>query len=132
MKITVNPQAQASGDFGYAAPGDYTLRVVACEEKKKAGSEYSYLEWKLEFADPNTPSVEKNADGTSKKVSNIFENTSLKPEAQFRLRDICEALGLTWGDFDTTQVIGMQARARVKLESYDGKIKNVVDRFIKQ
>ena len=128
----MNPDAQASGEFSYAAPGEYSLRCVGAEVKKKSGGEHSYVEWKFEFADPNTPSVEKKADGANIKVGQIYEITSLKPDAQFRLRDCCEALGLTWGDFDTNEVKGQSCRAQVGIETYQGKIKNVVDRFCKR
>ena len=131
MRITVNPLAQASGDFGCAAPGDYELRLVACEQKQAAGKEWPYLQWEFEFADPNVPSVEKNSDGTGKKLSHVYEITTLKPDAQFALRDICEGLGLTWGDFDTDSVKGLSAKARIKMEIYNNKPKNVIDRFQK-
>ena len=132
MRVTVNPEAQASGDFGYAAPGTYTLRCVGCTQKQSAGKQFPYLEWKFEFADPNVPSVEKNGDGSSKKLGNIFEITTLKPDAQFALRDVCEAMGLTWGDFDTDEVKGLEASAQVKLETYNDKIKNVVGAWKKR
>lgn len=132
MKVTVNPDAQASGEFSYAAPGEYSLRVAGCEVKRKVGGEFPYIEWKFEFADPNVAGVEKNNAGQPLKVGNIFEITSLAPNAQFRLRDCCEALGLTWGDFDTAEVRGKETRAKVGIETYNGKIKNVIDRFTKR
>lgn len=132
MRVTVNPDQKASGDFGYAEAGEYTLRVVTCLEKSKAGGEFPYLEWKFQFADPNIQSVEKNSDGSSKMLGNVFVITTLKPDAQFALRDVCEALGLTWGDFDTDAVTGLEGIARVKLESYNNKIKNSVDSWKKK
>ena len=132
MRVTVNPEAQASGDFGYAAPGEYLLRIRKVESKQKQGSEYPYLKWEMVFADPNVPSVEKNADGSSKKVGNIFNNTSLKPDAQFSLRDTCEALGLKWGDFDTDQCVGRELKAKIKIREYQGNFSNEVERFIPQ
>lgn len=129
MRVTVNPEQQPSGNFTYAPAGDYTLRVVGCEEKKKEGSEFGYLAWKFEFADPMVEGVEKGPNGERIPVGNIFENTTLKPSAQFRLRDLIEAVGMTWGDFDPAQLTGMEFRAKVKTEIYDGKIKNVVDKY---
>ena len=132
MRVTVNPDAQASGEFSYAAPGEYNLRVKAAEVKKKTGGEHSYIEWKFEFSDPNIPSVEKKKDGSNMQLGQIFEITSLKPDAQFRLRDCCEALGLVWGDFDTNEVKGIECIAKVGIETYQGKIKNTIDRFVKR
>ena len=132
MRVTVNRDAQASSAFSYAAPGEYTLRIKSCELKQKEGSEFGYLAWVLEFADPNVRGVEKDNAGNALKVGGIFENTSLKPDAQFRLRDLCEAIGRTWGDFDTTEAIAQELRAKVGIETYNGKIKNTIDRFVKR
>lgn len=126
MRITVNPDAQASAEFGYAAPGEYTLRIKKVEQLQKQGSEWAYLKWTFEFADPNVKAVEEG-----KSVGNIFENTSLKPDAQFRLRDLCEALGLTWGDFDTDQTVGQEVTVRLGTEMYQNKLSNKVESFVK-
>ena len=125
MKITVNPNQEASGEFGYAEAGEYQLRVCKVEQMQKAGSEFPYLKATIEFADPNTPAVE-----AGKKVGSIFENLTLKPDAQFRLRDFCEALGLTWGDFDTDEVVGMEFRAKVKIRNYQDTLSNEIGKFI--
>lgn len=131
MRITVNPKAEGSGDFGYVAPGEYTLRIVKVEQKMKADGEYPYLKWELELADPNIQTVDRTKDGNSKRAGHIFENTTLKPEAQFRLRDLCEALGLTWGDFDTDQTIGMTFNAKLTTKEYAGVISNEVAKYVK-
>ena len=125
MRITVNPAQEASGDFGYAEAGEYTLRIVKCEQMQKQGSPNPYLKWTMEFADANTPATE-----VGKKVGQIFENTTLKPDAQFGLRDLCDALGLTWGDFDTDETIGVEFQAKVKIHEYDGKLSNEIGKFI--
>ena len=127
MRVTVNPDAQASQEFGYAAPGEYTLRIKKVDEKRKTGGEWPYLQWELEFADPNVKAVEAD-----KRVGAIFEITSLKPDAQFSLRNICEALGLTWGDFDTDAVTGRECRAKVSIKEYNGRLSNEVERFLKK
>lgn len=125
MRITVDPETDASG-FGYAAPGRYTLRIAKAPELMK--KDYPYLKWSLEFVDPNVQS----ADPATKKVGGIFENTTLKTgdNAQFRLRQLCEALGLKWGDFDTDTTIGMTLEADVDIREYNGKFSNTVKRFI--
>lgn len=123
MKINVNPETQASADFGYAPEGEYRLRVIACTHKE--GKNYPYLEWKFEFADPNVKPVVAET-----KLGAIFENTTLKEESQFGIRNVTDALGLSWGDFDTDEVKGMELTAKVGIEEYNGKMKNVVAKFI--
>lgn len=127
MRVTVDPSAQPSQEFGYAPASEYELRIKGVESAQKEGSPFSYLAWEFEFADPNVQAVEQG-----KKVGGIFENTSLNPKAQFRLRDLSDALGMTWGDFDTDATIGMTFRAKVGIETYNGRMKNVVDRYCKR
>jgi hypothetical protein len=131
MRISVNPEAQPLGDFGYVDNGEYTLRVVSCEMKRKPGGEFDYLQWLFEFADPNVKCVNNEAGKPPKKAGGVFEITTLKPTAQAGLRTCCEALGLKWGDFDTDEVKGIEFRAKVKISEYNGKFKNEVDKFLK-
>lgn len=132
MRISVNPEAQPLGDFGYAAPGRYTMRVVSCERKQKAGGDWPYLEWMFEFADPNVQCADNQPGAPKKKAGSVFEVTTLKPDAQGFLRAVCDALGLTWGDFDTEEVRGIEFQAEVKTSEYNGKLKNEVAKFIKR
>ena len=123
MKITVNPATQASGNFGFAPEGEYQLRVVEAEVRQ--GKNYPYIAWSFEFVDPNVKTVEEG-----KQVGKIFENTTLKEDSQFGLRNVTDALGLAWGEFDTDEVKGMTLSAKVGIEEYEGTRKNVVEKFI--
>ena len=110
MKVNVNPATEAGG-FGYAEAGEYKLRVVAVSLNE--GQKAPYLKWELEFVDPNVKAVEEG-----KKPGHIFENTTLKDDAQFTLRALVEALGLTWGDFETEECIGMELDAKVAVNEF--------------
>ena len=112
MRVIVDPNADASG-FGHADAGRYTLRIVKITEEKK---NFPYLKLEAEFSDPNV----KATDGKSK-VGHVFENMTLKTEnnAQFRLRQFSDALGLTWGDFDTDDVIGMEFEAALNVDLFN-------------
>lgn len=122
MKITVDPNTDASG-FGYVEAGKYTLRVVKVEEKE--GPAGPYLNWSFELTDPNV----KTADGKGK-PGNIFEITTLKVGAQFRLRQLTDALGVEWGDFDTDNVIGSEFDAQVDIREYQGTLSNCIKKYI--
>lgn len=124
MKITVDLNTSSVG-FGYAAPGQYRLRIAGSELKD--GKNAPYIAWKIEFADPNVKSV---VDGA--KVGNIFENTTLKSgdNAQFRLKQMCDALGVVWGNFDTDDLIGREFEAQVDIKEYNGNLSNCIKRFI--
>jgi hypothetical protein len=124
MRINVDPETQAGG-FDYVADGLYTLRVIDIQEKEK---QYPYLRWELELADSNVKGVK------GQKPGHVFEITTLKSgnNAQFRLKQICEALGLTWGDFDTDDVKGMELQAYLTIKEYNGTFSNEVDKFVKK
>ena len=127
MRITVDPSTSSDG-FGYAAEGRYTLRVSKVEQKIKEGGTFPYLKWTFDFADPNVKSISAN----NPKVGSIFENTTLKSgdNSQFRLKGLCDALGVTWGDFDTDELIGNTFDAQVNIDNYEGTFSNKVNKFI--
>lgn len=124
MKINVDPSTEAGG-FGYANAGRYRLRISKVEHKQK---DHPYLKWTLDFVDFNVQS----ADPNFKKVGSIFENTTLKKgeNAQFRLRQLCDAVGLVWGDFDTDNIIGREFEAEVGIKEYNSVFSNDVKKFI--
>lgn len=124
MKITVDPNTQAGG-FGYVDGGQYRLRVVNCTQQE--GKNYPYLKWEFELVDANV----KSTDGVNK-PGHVFENTTLKSgdNAQFRLKQVCDALGITWGDFDTEEVKGIECDAHLGIKEYQGTFSNEVKKFI--
>jgi len=131
MRINVDPDTDISG-FGYANPGRYKFRISAVGEPITGPSGNDYLKWQIEFADPNVESADKKPDGSSKKVGNIFENTTLKKgeNAQFRLRQLIEACGATWGDFDTEELIGREFEAEIDIKEYQGAFSNEIKKYI--
>jgi len=122
MKITVDPNTEASG-FGYVEAGKYRLRIVKVDERQ--GPAGPYLNWELELADPNIGTV----DGKGK-PGHIFEITTLKVGAQFRLRQLTDALGIAWADLDTDTMIGAELDAQVGIKEYQGVFSNEIKKFI--
>ena len=125
LRITVDPETDVSG-FGYAEAGRYRLRVISVSQEE--GPKAPYLKWELEFSDPNVRPVEAD----KKRVGHIFENTTLKKgeNAQFRLRQLVEALGETWGDFDAEYMIGREFEAEVCIDEYEGRFSNKIEKYI--
>lgn len=125
MKIQVNPETSSAG-FGYAAAGKVVLRVTKCEQKQKTGSPYPYISWEYEFTDPNVQAV----DGVSK-VGHVFDNTTLHPEFQFALKRLIEAIGATWAEFDTEEMIGREFEADITVAADNkGGLRNEIGRYI--
>ena len=122
MRITVDPSTEASG-FDYVENGLYRLRVVNVDLRKK---EHPYLNWEFELADPNVKGIK------GKQPGHIFEITTLKSgsNSQFRLRQVCDALGLIWGDFETEDTKGIEFDAYLKVREWQGVFSNEVDKFI--
>ena len=122
MRITINPDAEISG-FGYVEAGPYRLRVIKVDQQQ--GKKAPYLKWEFELTDPNI----KATDGKSM-PGHIFDNTTLKPEAQFALRAVVEGLGLAWEDFDTEAAIGLELDVQLKIKEYEGTFSNEISRVI--
>jgi len=129
MRITVDPDTNASG-FGYVSAGRYRLRVVKATNEQ--GPQAPYIKWEFEFADPNVRSCINDRSGQPLNLGHIFENTTLArgKNSQFRLRQLCESLGLQWGDFDSETTYGMEFDAEVIIDEYNGKFSNKVKTFI--
>ena len=124
MKINTNPDTKVS-EFGYVAEGIYQMRVK--EVSLENGANFPYLKWTFEFTDPNIKCV-KPED----KPSNIIENTTLKPDAQFAFKALVEACGKTWGsEFETDELRGCSFMAGVGIKEYKGRFSNEVSKYIK-
>lgn len=125
MKVTVNPNTESSG-FGYVEAGPYRLRVMKCEHKE--GKKYPYLKWEFELVDKTLKATDAKSE-----PGHVFENTTLKNEGtkdQFRLKQVCEALGVVWGDFDTDEMSGRELDVQLGIHEYQGKLSNEVKTFI--
>ncbi len=122
MRITVDPNTEVSG-FGYVEAGKYQLRIVKCEQI--TGPKAEYLKWEFELVDSNLPSVTGKG-----KPGHIFENTTLKVGAQFKLRQLTDALGIPWADLDTDAMLGTEFEAQLDIKEYEGIFSNEVKKYI--
>lgn len=68
------------------------------------------------------------------KGSKLFENTSLQPQALFKLKSVLEGLGVDIPkkafDLDITSLIGLTAEVDVVTEKYEGNKKAVIAEYI--
>lgn len=121
-------RADATVDFtgvetgGRSVPdGQYLLEVVSVEEKESSeGSAYLAWKWKV-------------AEG-SLKGATVYDNTSLKPNALWRLKGLLECLGYEVdGKFalNFREYVGKQAVANIVNETYQGKQKPRIGDFLK-
>ena len=77
MRISVNPDTEASSGFGYVEPGQYRVRVVKVEQV--AGKKAPYLKWEFELVDVNVKAVGSTPEKPIQ-VGHVFENTTLSTE----------------------------------------------------
>lgn len=107
---------------GRAIPdGDYLLEVVSCEEKEGRESGAIYLAWKY-----------KVAEGPYKGAT-VYDNTSLSPQALWRLKRLLEAMGIQADgkmSLDINSFKGKRVLAQIANETYNGKEKPRVVEFL--
>lgn len=119
--VTVDFTDVESG--GRSVPDDnYLLEVVSVEEKEsQEGNQYLAWKWKV-------------AEGTYKGVT-VYDNTSLKPTALWRLKGLLEAMGeevngkfgLNLGSYKGNKVMCVVAN-----ETYQGKQKPRITDFLRE
>jgi len=125
MRINVNPET-TSGGFDYVEAGRQKVRVVSVEQKVGKTSGNPYLNVRLELADPNAVGVKGG------KVGNIFAICTLDADKQWKLRELIEACGQDWGDFDTEAIIGLELDAQIGVElDQNEEPRNCIKKFIK-
>lgn len=124
-RINVNPNATVS-NFEPVAAGTYRMKFIAVEQKMKQGGEHPYLEWQLEQVAQDVKGIHGGSAGR------VYDVTTLKPDAQFALRGLVEAVGLSWQDFDTEDVIGREVDVVLSLgTNQSGKPRNEVEKYIR-
>ena len=117
---TAKAAAESEGGFDAIPEDRYDLELVSCKQSDKEG-ESGFHYWIWEF---------KVADG-SYKGRRLWTNTSLAPQAGFRIREVFDALGYTL-DSDTKEMIGDRCTAYVSQQVQEkgknaGKLQNVID-----
>lgn len=102
--------------------GSYELEVVSCEIQEGSDSGEPYLKW-----------VYKVVNDCKSKGGQVFDNTSLQPQALWRLRGILDALGVETedGEFELLpdDYVGLSLNGEVENEEYDGKDRARLVRF---
>jgi hypothetical protein len=109
-EVRVDFTSIPTSDWPPEGPG--VFRVVKCEpQRAKDGSPMLY--WEFEAV---------TEDGTQ--YRRVWTNTSLKPQALWRLRDLVNALGVYPGPdgFKRSEVIGKTLRLMIKHEVYEGRV----------
>lgn len=135
--LKVNPQAEASTQFPTFQPGTYRMRVKEVrdrEENPQEGKEPKpdYMV-SLEYVDPSQLVLLDGTpyNGSLDATGTLFDYVMKDPEKQWKLRQITEAAGLPWEDYDPcVGLLGKELDVKVKTEVYEGEQRNKVSRYI--
>lgn len=117
---TAKAAAESEGGFAPIEEGRYEVELVSCKESPQDGeSGYKYWIWEFKVVGP---------DHVGRR---LWTNTSLAPQAAFRVREVFDALGYTL-DSDTKEMIGDRCVAYVEQQIQEkgknkGKLQNVID-----
>lgn len=120
--VTIDFNGVESG--GRSVPdGEYLMEVLSVEEKETNAGDSTYLAWKW-----------KVVDGAYKGAT-IYDNTSLKATALWRLKSLLECLGVEASgklSLNFSELRGKRLRAEVANETYQGKQKPRIAAFLRE
>ncbi len=135
--LKVNPEAESKSDFPTFQPGTYRMRIKAVQDRatnpdqgKEAKQDYKLT---LEYVDATQLILENGTayTGTLEGAGSLFDYVMQDPNQQWKLRQLTEAAGLPWVDYDpTVDLIGREIDVKVKTEMYEGEKKNKVGRYV--
>lgn len=118
--IQVDFSGVESGTSRPVPDGNYPLECVSVEEKEsRDGNPYLAWKWKV--------------DGGPSKGATIYDNTSLQPQALWRLKGLLECMGVKADGkmaLDTATYKGKKVWAEVANETYQGKEKPRIANFL--
>ena len=102
--------------------GPYILAVTSVEKKRSEASGNDYLAWEY-----------KVSEGKHK-GKKVWDNTSLQPQALWRLRNLLEAMGMEIEDgemdIDLDELAGELVGVEIENEKYQGKNKARIINFL--
>lgn len=127
MLIKANSEAEASVGFETIKPGTYRVRV---KEVTDRNPEKNDLRVVLELVDMSNL-LNPAGEALKGRPGSLFDYIMLDADKQWKLRSITEAAGLPWNDYDpVVDLPGRELDVVVKVEEYNGELKNKVGRYV--
>ena len=126
MRIQITTEEQSTG-FELAFPGTYQATIIGVTNA--AGPKGPYAKWDIELQ-----GVDRNSEGVplaGKKVSRIYESTTLMEGKRWRLAQMAKAANLNVASFDTDELVGKTVSVLVDVQKDDGYApRNVIKKFL--
>ena len=111
---------EVSSSFEPVPADTYRVRVDKCDVGKAKGSGKDKIHWEFLIA-------EGEYEG-----QRLFLDTSLQPQALFKVKQVLEACGFEWDEdgFESSELPGSELVVGVELDEYEGKPSNKVVEFM--
>lgn len=126
--LNVNPDAEVRTGFEPVKPGTYRMRI---KEVTDRNPEKNDLRLVLEHVTPSSELLGLNDEPLKGQAGSCFDYIMLDYDKQWKLRQVVEAAGLPWGNFDpAVDLVGLELDVVIKNEVYEGEQRNKVARYV--
>ena len=125
--IHANPNAEVK-TFETVRPGTYRMRIKTVEDRNPGKND---LKITLEYVTPAAELVGLDGATLAGLPGSLFDYIMLAEDKQWKFRQLTEAAGLPWGDYDPlVELVGRELDVAVKTEAYEGELRNKVARYV--
>ena len=130
-KLNANPNVEVNASFDVVKPGVYKMRVKEITEFTAASGSTC---WRLRAEYADLGNLDKIDGSPASNPGTILDSGLVIAPAdkQGKLRSMVEACGKQWADLDSDDLVGLEFDAKVDTEEYNGDLKNVIKRYLKQ
>lgn len=125
--INVNPEAEVKTGFAPVKPGTYQVRI---KEVTNRNPEKNDLKVVFEYVQPASELLGVDNLPLKGNAGSLFDYVMLDTEKQWKLRQLVEACGMPWSNFDEMDLQGKECYAIIKTELYEGETKNKINRYV--
>lgn len=126
MKVTVNPDVQNTS-FESVKAGTYLVTIKEIKDRNPAKND---LEIRYEHVAQASELPGLDGEPIKGQPSGLYDYVMLAPDKQWKLRQLVEAAGLMWNDFDTDDLVGTEVMVQIIEDNYQGSIKNKIKRYV--
>lgn len=125
--INANPNAEVKS-FVAVKPGPYQMRITEVIDRNPDKND---LQIKVEHVQPASELLGVDNLPLKGMPSSVFDYIMLAADKQWKLRQLTEACGLVWGDYDpVVELPQKEITVVLKTEIYEGEVKNKVARYV--
>ena len=126
--FNANPAAEVKAAFAPVKPGTYLMRIKDVIDRNP---EKNDLKIQLEFVQPASELLGIDNKPFEGSLGTVFDYIMLADDKQWKMRQLTEACGLTWGSYDPVVELPQKELSVVlKTEVYNAITSNKVVRYV--